>query len=152
MQTTLKLTIEIPIDDRAEGFIELITGGKDHCGDVLVGGFSGYWAQGIRRAKSDYKGRRAWLVHEMDCPQQLTDKQETRLFEDGREALSKGVLPKHFKNKANNYHWFDRSLAIKAIKIGCEQFGVDNFLDGVCDYGDYDTALQKALFGEVVYG
>lgn len=141
---TPKETIQLEhvLNEDDECFLSLIVGSlpgtpknEAHCGDVLLHGFCGYWAYGVK-----FFPGKGWLVCESNDDPIGDDVIRTavKAFRSGEE------LPEGF--------WrFDRDLAKKALAYGLSRWGTE-FVDGTRDYGDYDTAVQMALFGEVVYG
>ena len=133
------IVLEVPISDDMETFIELITGNHTHCGDVLINGFCGYWAYGVQRNQTQ-----GWLVYvdPISCGNPpgpgLDQEYAVHCFSSGE------TLPE-------DYYVLDREVAKKALKHGLTRWG-DSFLNGNCDYSDYDQTIQMALFDEVVYG
>jgi hypothetical protein len=135
------IALEVPISDDMEIFIELITGNHTHCGDVLVNAFCGYWAYGIQR---DRDKSNSWLIY-VD-PVSCGDPPAPGLDQEyASHCFTRGEpLPEH-------YYALNREVAKKALKHGLTRWG-DSFLNGNCDYSDYDQTVQMALFDEVIYG
>jgi hypothetical protein len=138
-------TIEIKPGDQYDDFLTLLTGavagtpkGDRHSGDVLIRGFSGWWLYGVDRTPE-----LGWLVYDELAnetrPSPLVEAEAVRRWREGDEALP------------GNFYRLDRATAMKVLQWGLAKWG-DDFVDGTCDYGDYDEAVQTILLGEVVYG
>lgn len=143
---TIIITRVLPITRDYEDFIELITGspegtpeGECHCGDVLLLGFSGYWAYGIKRDPS-----KGWLVY---VPEHEGEPAPPEMVRVAKAKWAKG----EYSTLPMGFYAFDREFAKRVLVKGLNRWG-DEFIEGTCDYNDYDWAVQTALFGEVVYG
>jgi hypothetical protein len=141
MPLTITFTVTIP-DEEVNEFVELICGGEDHAGDLLLRGFSGYWLCGIARyTRPDLRG---WLVWDQ-CADEA-EQQSTRDMDEGAADLLRGgcSLPPR-------YYFVDRATAIKILEAGVKRHGSD-FYNGTCDYVGIDEVVQTVLLGEVTYG
>jgi hypothetical protein len=128
----------------AELFIELLCGEAKtdgHVGDMLIPGFSGHWLYGLAHTRTPDP---AWLV----CDRENMTQEQFDLACANTDALFEHLQQ---GNTYEDVYLMDRAAAIRALAYGVGRWG-DRFLDGCCDYGDYDIAVQVALMGDLVYG
>ena len=129
----VEVTIKVEVNP---DWIDLVT---KHT-DLFHRGYCGYWARAVKRSSSQ-----GWLVYvdqsdNTGCPPTEEAAQAARTaWEAGQ------TLPEDF------YCW-DREFAIRAWVEGVKgkRGGVDWYEKG--DAGDYDAAIQMALFGKLVFG
>ena len=130
---TVHMTVETEVDP---DWVEFVTGGPEGFVDVFLQGYCGYWMEGI-----EHDAKLGWLAWEhADEDRHCTPKE--------RAAASKAwhageKLPKGF-------HALNAELAKKSWIEGVKKDGLSWYEDG--DGNTYDCAVQRGLFGEVVYG
>jgi hypothetical protein len=131
---TVNMTVQTEVDP---GWIEFVTGGPEGMVDIfLQGGYCGYWMEGI-----DHDEKLGWLAYEFAAEDRhCTPKERAAATKAWRENKE---LPK-------NFHALNLELARKSWLEGVKKDGVEWYENG--DGCTYDCAVQRALFGEVVYG
>lgn len=141
------IIIQVELDltgEDAEGFIELLCGeakADGHIGDMLIQGFSGHWLYGLAHTRTPDP---MWLV----CDHENMTRKQFAYACDNSDALLRQLQD---GGTVEDVYLMDRAAAIRALAYGVGRWG-DRFLDGRCDYGDYDIAVQVALMGDLVYG
>lgn len=103
--------------------------------DVFMHGYCGYWMCGV-----EHDDKLGWLVS-INLDDEGTTAKETKkavkAWKDGKE------LPE-------GWYRLNEEVACKAWAEGFKRWGATWYEDGDAD--TYDYAIQKAMFGEVVYG
>lgn len=132
-KVTVTMTIDVVIDPM---WIEHVTGGPEGMVDVFLGGYSGYWLEGV-----EHDEKLGWLAYEFGAEDRHSTRKE-------KEAASKAwhagePLPKHF-------HALNLEAAKKSWVAGVQKYGMDWFENG--DGCTYDCALQLGILNEIVYG
>ncbi len=104
--------------------------------DIFNQSCIGYWGRGIYHVPG-----KVWLVCDMESlPNRLTNEMKDQAINCLKDNVK---LPEHF-------YIINDEVVIEAYRNGVRQLG-ENWYDHA-DSNDYDVALQKALFGKVVYG
>lgn len=118
------------------GWIDFVTGGPSGYGDVFAPTYCGYWLFGVEHDQS-----LGWLAFELAGdvrrPGDKASADAVKLWRDG------AALPPRFFR-------LDAALAAKAWIEGFKHGGAGWYAHG--DGAVYDSAIQRALFGEARYG
>ena len=138
---TVTVAVTVPPDE-VDDFAELLTGNDDHCGDLLLRGFSGWWLIGVEHLKLP-DGSWAWLVR---------DELDDDVGSAGDDAATATAIAQAGDDLPDGYFLVNRATAVEVLRLGVERYGSPDFYDGTADYGDIDNAVQLALLGEVRYG
>ena len=105
--------------------------------DMFHRSWSGYWMYGVENIPD-----LGWLAR--DAEVRTSDEQDFDAIQEVKLVHGGELLDEP-------YWLISKDVWLKSLKIGLSRWG-KNFVNGQCDCGDYDVALQTALFGEVVYG
>ncbi len=131
--------------------IDMPSGWLEFCSNVDVisyNSYCGYWAEYWIDISENNSPSIKWLIYynpnNNDSIYPLT---KVDSYQQAYKAASAGSrkMPEH-------WYLFDEEIAIKAYLEGVKKWGMDWYNDPNTDGRNYDTAIQLALFGKLVFG